>query len=164
MLTETVVINASPFILLSKCGLIELLPRLFPKILMPKSVSEEISRGSDIASERMRKFEKTWLDRVPVSIAKEVEFWNLGDGETEVLSLVLENKINHLALVDDRAARRCAETLGIKTLGTAGLLIVAKKRNLILRVKPDLEKLESAGLYFSRELRLAIYEQAGEIE
>jgi predicted nucleic acid-binding protein len=97
-------------------------------------------------------------------IEHEVEIWNLGDGETEVLSLALVNASNCLALVDDRAARRCADTLGIPTLGTAGLLVVAKSRNLIQAVKPELEKLESSGLYISDEINQAIYRQAGETE
>lgn len=90
--------------------------------------------------------------------------WNLGDGETEVLSLALAGESNYLALVDDRASRRCADTLGIPTLGTAGLMVVAKSRNLIQSVQSELEKLESAGLYISEEIKLAIYRQASEIE
>lgn len=117
MSIEKVVINASPFILLCKCGLIELLPQLFSEIGMPKSVSEEITRGGDIAAERIYEFEETWLRRYLVPHAKEVLAWNLGDGETEVLSVAFANKGTFVALVDDRAARKCADTLGIRTLG-----------------------------------------------
>lgn len=54
MSIENVVINASPFILLSKCGLIELLPRLFGQVFMPNSVAVEIARGNDAASILLR--------------------------------------------------------------------------------------------------------------
>jgi len=38
------------------------------------------------------------------------------------------------AIVDDFAARRCAQTFGIQTLDTGGLLVLAKRRGLITSV------------------------------
>jgi predicted nucleic acid-binding protein len=58
-----------------------------------------------------------------------VAAWNLGDGETSVLSYALENP-DCRAVVDDAEARRCARTLGIRTLGTGGVLVLAKQRGL----------------------------------
>ena len=84
MLIENAVINASPFILLCKSGLVELLPKLFNKIYMPEAVSEEIIRGDDIASERFFNYRKTWLVSCQNEIIEEVLVWNLGSGETEV--------------------------------------------------------------------------------
>src|SRR5262245_50235583 len=147
MSTRKAVIDASPFILLCKCDLIELLPKLFEEISMPKSVSLEIIQGRDMASERLYEFEETWLQRCLVPNKQEVLSWNLGEGETEVLSMAYANKEVLTALMDDRAARRCAETLGISTLGTGGLLILAKRNGLIQSVKSELERLETAGLY-----------------
>ncbi|MEH2173161.1 hypothetical protein [Nostoc sp.] len=40
------------------------------------------------------------------------------------------------AIVDDRAARRCGQALGINTIGTGGLLILAKRRGIIPRISP----------------------------
>ena len=99
MQIEKVVINASPFILLCKSGLINLLPQLFSEICMPEAVFDEIERGGDIASYQLYDYEKTWLNRYLIASAEEVLAWNLGDGETEVLSFAFVNK-NHTALVD----------------------------------------------------------------
>lgn len=164
MSTKKAVINASPFILLSKCGLIDLLAGLFDEIAMPLAVVDEISAGDDIASKNLRELQKSWLNLISVEIAKEVEIWNLGNGETEVLSFASARKSELVALLDDRAARRCADTLGIKTLGTAGLLVLAKQRNLISNAAVELRRLESAGLYLSDEVRAAILNQSGESE
>ena len=160
-MTERVVTNASPFILLSKAGLIDLLPALFNEILMPESVWEEIAQTIDIARENLFSFEKKWI-RSACPIVDEVRIWNLGDGETEVLSLTLLNKHSHTALIDDRAARRCADTLEIRTLGTGGILILAKNRDLISNVKVELDKLIRVGLYISGDVRSAILKQADE--
>lgn len=94
---------------------------------------------------------------------EDVLIWNLGEGETEVLSFAFANKTTHTALIDDRAARKCAETLGIKTLGTGGILILAKKRGLIENVLPELKKLQNAGLWISDEIVKVILKQAGEL-
>ncbi len=162
MLIEKVVINASPFILLCKAGLSELLPELFTEIYMPEMVSEEIIRGSDLASQKFLDYEKTWLKLRPVNIVEDVLVWNLGDGETAVLSLVFANKSEFTALIDDRAVRKCAETLNIKTLGTGGILILAKKRALIENVATELKKLQSVGLWLSKDVIEAILKQADE--
>jgi predicted nucleic acid-binding protein len=43
--TERVAVNASPLIILSKCGLIDLLPRLFAEVLVPAAVWDEVLAG-----------------------------------------------------------------------------------------------------------------------
>ncbi len=163
MRIEKVVINASPFILLSKSSLIELLPQLFTEICMPEAVAEEIISGGDIATDKFYEYEDKQITICLANIAEEVLIWNLGDGETEVLSFALSNKPNFTALIDDRAARKCANTLGIKTLGTGGILILAKERGLIEEVAPMLKKLQDAGLWISDEVVEIILKQANEL-
>lgn len=162
MPNEKYVINASPFILLCKSGLIDLLPQIFPDICMPEGVSIEIIEGNDSATQKLYDCEETWLNRYLVNIAEEVLVWNLGGGETEVLSMAFRDKENCTALIDDRAARKCAETLNIKTLGTGGILIMAKRQGVIANVSVELEKLRNAGLWISDEVAKVILEQAGE--
>ena len=163
MRIERVVINASPFILLCKSGLVELLPQLFSEICMPERVSMEIIEGSDIAEEKLYDYEETWIVRYLVNVVEEVLVWNLGDGETDVLSLAFRDKENCTALIDDRAARKCAETLNIKTLGTGWILILAKERGLIENVLPELKKVQDAGLWISDEIVEVILKQANEL-
>lgn len=162
MLIEKAVINASPFILLCKSDLCEILPELFAEIHMPEAVSNEIFQGNDTASQKLSDYRKNWLTVCQIKTVEDVIVWNLGDGETEVLSLAFENKAQFTALIDDRAARKCAETLNIKTLGTGGILILAKKRGLIENVANELIKLQSAGLWISNDVINAILKQANE--
>lgn len=161
MRVEKVVINASPFILLCKSGLADLLPELFSEIYMPERVCIEIIEGNDFATEKLYDYEEAWITRVLPQVAEEVLVWNLGNGETDVLSFAYGNE-NITALVDDRAARKCASTLNIKTLGTGGILLLAKKRGLIDSVGKALKKLQNAGLYISNEIVELLKKQAGE--
>jgi predicted nucleic acid-binding protein len=162
MPNENAVINASPFILLCKSGLAEMLPGLFAEIFMPEAVSDEIIRGDDAASQKLLDYRKNWLKICSVKTVEDVLVWNLGNGETEVLSFAFENKSKSTALIDDRAARKCAETLNLKTLGTGGILILAKNRGLIENVAVELKNLQSAGLWISNEIVNTILKQAGE--
>ena len=90
-----------------------------------------------------------------------VAAWNLGDGESSVLSYALENPACR-AVVDDAEARRCARTLGIRTLGTGGVLVLAKQRGLIVSVAEGLNRLRQAGLWLSDDVARLLLARAGE--
>jgi predicted nucleic acid-binding protein len=94
-------------------------------------------------------------------VAPEILIWNLGDGESDVLTFALANQ-GYRAVVDDKAARTCARSVGIDTLGTGGMLILAKRRGLIESVGIELHRLVQAGLWISAEMIDFLRKQAGE--
>lgn len=65
-------------------------------------------------------------------------------------------------MVDDAAARRCAQSLNITSIGTVGLIIFAKRRGLIAEVMPCVERLRDAGLWLSENLIEIVRRQVGE--
>lgn len=157
-----VIINSSPLIVLFKSQQAELLPQLFSNILVPEAVWNEITTGgqNDIASQLLPN--ASWAQPVEVGeIASVVATWDLGSGESEVLSLSLKIP-DCAAIVDDRAARRCAQALGIVTLGTGGVLVLAKRRGLISSVSSRIQSLRDAGLWLSDDLVNLLKQQAGE--
>jgi predicted nucleic acid-binding protein len=159
---EKVVANASPLIILFKGGLGGLLPELFTEIAVPNGACEEIIAGgpSDPAATALA--ETSWIHRLEINeVAPEVLIWNLGVGESEVLSFALADK-SCVAMVVDRAARNCARTLGIQTVGTGGALVLAKRRGLIPSVSIALQQLIDAGLWISDEIATLLRTQAGE--
>lgn len=95
------------------------------------------------------------------AIAPEVLAWGIDAGESELLSFAFKNP-GYRAMVDDAAARRCARTLGIPTLGTGGALVLAKQRGLIPSVSTALQALKNSGLWLSEELVNLLKLQAGE--
>jgi predicted nucleic acid-binding protein len=52
--------------------------------------------------------------------------------------------------------------LGITTIGTGGLLILAKKRGIIPNISPGIQALRDAGLWLSDSLVSLLKQQAGE--
>lgn len=90
-----------------------------------------------------------------------MEAWNLGAGETAVLSYALAHPPLR-AILDDADARRCARTLGVPILGTCGVLLLAKRRGLLPSLVTGLEKLRDARLWLSDDLIKLLKTQAEE--
>ena len=90
-----------------------------------------------------------------------IQAWDLGAGESEVLAYAFANP-EYVAVLDDTAARRCARSLNITSIGTVGLFILAKRRQIVAEVMPSIEKLREAGLWLSDELVEIVRQQAGE--
>jgi predicted nucleic acid-binding protein len=60
-----------------------------------------------------------------------------------------------LVILDDRPARRLAQSLGLTVIGTLGILLAAKQRQLIATVQPSLDALLQHDFRISQRL----YEQ-----
>lgn len=71
--------------------------------------------------------------------------------------------MGYIAILDDRAARRCATVMQIPTMGTGVILILAKQVGLIASIKPSLDALQKAGLYLSERLIQQLLKKAGEL-
>ncbi len=156
------VLNASPLIVLGKVGLLHLLSSLADEAVIPGGVCEEILAGrpGDPAREWLKGPGKAFVREVGPS-EPEVLKWDLGLGETEVLSFAYRNR-DFTAVIDDRAARRCAQALGIRVKGTLAILILARKEALLPEITPVLTKLEESGFFMSPVLRETVKRLAGE--
>lgn len=158
------VVNASPIILLAKVSLVSMLDLLCDDLVVPSGVVRELEQGpeDDPAREWLtravgnRKIEPTTLDTVVTS-------WDLGRGETEVISFAYQHP-GFEAVVDDRAARTCASALGVPVRGTLAVLLLAKKEGHLDRIGPALTQLTSAGLYLDESLSRTALKLAGEAE
>lgn len=161
MRIDAVVVNASPLIALFRSGQADLLPRLFNRVIVPEAVWKEVvvDERDDAAARGLGIH--VWPLREHVANSPRVEAWNLGAGETEVLSYALAHPPLR-AVVDDADARRCAKTLGIPLLGTGGILLLAKRRGLLPSLADGLNRLRNAGLWLSDDLIDLLKAQAGE--
>lgn len=155
---DGIILNSSPLIVLFKAELEFVLPGIFKRIIVPEAVWQEISVYEDKAFKGLSK--ATWLKREKISINNRIMVWNLGNGESQVLSLA-SKKPDHIACIDDLAARKCAESLSIRSIGTAGLLVLASRFKLIPSLSKAFLQVRKAGLYLSDGLveRLTIKEK-----
>jgi predicted nucleic acid-binding protein len=77
--------------------------------------------------------------------------WRLGIGESSTLALALGYPGTE-AIIDDRAGRKYAATLGIPLRGTLGIVLVAKQRGVVREVRSIVEDMMNAGLCLSRDV------------
>lgn len=83
-----------------------------------------------------------------LAVPARIQNWDLGPGESSVLAWC-SNNLGAEAILDDLAARRCAETFGIPVRGTLGLVLLAKQRGRFPAARPVLETMQRAGMYLS---------------
>ena len=86
----------------------------------------------------------------------------LGPGEREAIVLALD-VAPCILLLDDLPARRAAEALDIQVMGVIGLLLLAKRRNLLDLVQPRLDSLIVADFRISERLYRNALNDAGEL-
>jgi predicted nucleic acid-binding protein len=146
------VVNASPLIFLSKAGVIHFLQQAAPDIVVPEGVALEVGRRgrNDITARTLAN--NPWVATVEVPVIPPlIQSWDLGPGESAVLAYARTHP-GVVAIIDDGAGRRCAETLGVPLLGTLGLIMIAKKRGLIPTARPVIALLKQQGMFLSESI------------
>jgi predicted nucleic acid-binding protein len=161
MPVEKIVLNASPLILLCNAGLSSLLPALFREIVVPDAVWREIVNESHLDQAARMLPEMDYVIRKSVHSVPDVVRWDLGPGETDVLSFAMEYR-DYTPVLDDMLAKKCARSLGIPTMGTGTILLLAKEKELIDSVEQSLRKLQDAGLWISESVIQMLKHRAGE--
>ena len=149
---DKAIINASPLIFLSRSHHLDLLQAFASEVWVPEPVAMEIlQRGQqDITATAIEQTE--WLITKSIAgIPTIITEWRLGAGESSVLALANEHPGTE-AIIDDLAGRKCAASLSIPVRGTLGIVLIAKKRNLIPKARSVIEDMMTAGLYLSRKV------------
>lgn len=156
--------NASPVVFLHQAGLLDLLREPGARVLVPDVVLAELGglRPDDPAAVAVRGAD--WIEVVPPPpVPGSVARAGLDPGETAVLALALSPSADETEVVlDDRAARRCAEAHGLRVRGTLSFLLVAKADGRISAVRPVLEELHRGGMRLSPALIHHVLDLAGE--
>lgn len=134
--------NTSPIQYLHQTGLLNLLPAVYGRITIPQAVLLEINEGHRGGVMLPWTESLPWIDVKQVSHGAMLAMVSdLDPGEREVLALAIESPAS-LAILDDRLARRHAQILRIRFIGTLGILLLAKRRGYLPAVAPVLDELE----------------------
>jgi predicted nucleic acid-binding protein len=143
------IVNASPLILLSKVGFLDLLQVEADEVIVPDLVINEI-RAYGATDVTVRAIENaTWIQRVSAPrVPADIASWDLGDGESSVLALALGESGVEVVL-DDLPARRRAARLGLTVRGTLGIVVLARQNDVIPAARPVFEELRQCGMYLS---------------
>ncbi len=139
-----VVSNSSPLIALTQIGRLHLLQQLHPLVLIPPAVAREVEPTIPALP--------GWVVVQPLAHPRRPHTvsGSIGPGEQEVISLGLELRAERLIL-DEQPARRLATSLGLRVIGTVGLL-AAKDRGFLNNIRPELDRLLEVRFFMDPEL------------
>ncbi len=161
-MAERWVINASPLIVLARIGYEHLLLDIPDEICVPQAVVAEIEGGPQDDPARRVLSQDQFARVVVPPPSSEILGWDLGRGETEVLTFALANP-GWVAILDDAAARRCARSFAISTKGTLAVVLLAKQRGLISSAASVLRQLREGGFRLDdTTIQRALAETVGE--
>jgi len=155
------VFDASPLIVLGKASLLSTISPLAENWIIPESVVKEVSRKGDIELLLSKLSENSRVERQTVAIEPLVANWNLGNGESEVITLAVKNS-EYGVILDDLPARKCAKILNLPLIGSLCLVVKAKKEGLLEFAKPAFKKLVTSGLYLDMSLIKKVLSSIGE--
>ena len=162
MNSRTIVGDSSPLISLSLIGQLELLPKLYGKVLIPPAVWNEVTvQGAGLPGAQAVSDLK-WLEiHEPMPAILQSLAILVDRGEAEAIALALGNP-GSTVLLDDAQARRVAERFGVARIGTLGILRKARIAGMIGPIAPHVTTLRENGIYIRRELVEAVLRDLGE--
>jgi predicted nucleic acid-binding protein len=117
-----IVSDTTPLNYLVLIEAVDLLPRLYQRVLIPPAVRDELTRPR--APEAVRLWiaqPPSWLELVTSSFAPDPALSHLDDGETQAIALAMEYQAE-LLLLDERDATIAARERGLTVTGTLGVL------------------------------------------
>jgi len=123
---------------------LQLLPQLYEQVIVPEAVYRELGDIEPPVPGTIEVQTAPWLEVRQVinrdAVKRLQDEVRLDPGESEAIALSLELKAA-LLLIDERRGRAEADRLGIKITGLLGILIEAKRKHLIVAVKPLMDSL-----------------------
>jgi predicted nucleic acid-binding protein len=150
-MAERWALNASPLIVLARVGLEHLPLSLADQVVVPRPVAEEIQAGpaQDPARQTLEAGRFTIVD-VPPS-PSELLAWDLGRGETAVLSWTIAQK-GWTAILDDAEARKCARVFAVPIKGTLAVVLLAKQQEVIPSAAQAIQAMINVGFHLDDRL------------
>jgi predicted nucleic acid-binding protein len=161
----TVVANSGPLIAFAVIGQFDLLRQVYGGLRIPQAVYDEVvvqGAGQPGAAEVRG---ANWIQVEAVQDTRRVGQLQIQQGlhagECEAIVLATEQQAD-VVLLDDKDARTIAQQAGLKVVGSAGVLVAAKRGGLIPEVRPLLDAMIAQGVRIAPGVRLAALRLAGE--
>jgi predicted nucleic acid-binding protein len=161
-LARLIVADAGPLIAFGRIEKLALLPKVLGDVLVPDAVVAEClldaqKPGASAIREALRGGTLIQIDDPAPALSP---FPVLDAGESAAIRVAL--KLSIPVLIDEKAGRKIAISLGLSVVGTVGVLLSAKKYGHIEAVSPLLDAMRAHGYYISDTLTRAALTRAGE--
>ena len=149
-----IVSDSTTLIILFDLNRIELLSNLFPKIIIPSAVYDEISVKRVIELPAFISVQKAQDTDVLKSLK---QLLDLGESEAIALALELESKL----IIDEKKGRKIAMRQGLEIIGLLGIVYLNIKKGFISKeeAKGFLDEALNHGYRISQQLIDGMFER-----
>ncbi len=154
-----VVSDTGPIFSLVIIDKLDILNSLFEEVKIPNAVWEELTLDkTSLLYDKIYDFFESKIVRI--SGSNDLKFI-MDYGESEAIILYRELQAEFL-LIDDRKARKIAENMDVKCIGTIGILGIARRKGIIRELKPLFEIFLKSDRYYSLKILNLVLMQCGE--
>jgi predicted nucleic acid-binding protein len=149
-MSDALIVNASPLIFLGNAGRLDLLRATgAARIIVPRPVMDEVAATPHDDRAARSVSETAWIEvtahiETPSSIVE----WDLGRGESSVIAVALATP-GARPVIDDLLGRRCALALGLRVMGTLGIVVAAFRNGEIDDLRKIINELRGSGMWLS---------------
>jgi hypothetical protein len=159
-----IVSDATPLLHLARAGLLDLLPKLYTRLVVPPSVWEEVRGRGEPRPEAhvLEEASETWIEVRSLSARDRTKAETfrraapVGRGEADALALA--ETLRTAVLMDDRVAIDLARMRGVETRWTTSVVLEAHRRRVLDRTAAHraVEDLVGSGLWIRQDVLLRI--------
>ncbi|MDD2883327.1 MAG: DUF3368 domain-containing protein [Rhodoferax sp.] len=159
---KIVIADAGPLIAFARLGQLELLKQVFEQVLVTEEVLIECTCRSDYAEARpiLEAAQNQVIQRCTAPPSHFELALHVDIGEASAIAAAVEWGCG--VLMDDKAGRRMAKNFCVPCIGTVGVLVLAKQKNLLPSIKPLLDQLTSSAYFLGDHLIASALAAAGE--
>ena len=155
-----VVANTTPIISLAAIGQLDILAKLFGKVIIAEAVYQEIKAKPGYGYEQV---DCVFIEVQAIQgiLYKDFLLSQLDSGEAETIILAKELNADFV-IIDENLGYRFAENIGLTAIRTLSILLKAKEKGYIAQVKPLLDEMIAKGRWYSQAVYQAVLAKAGE--
>ena len=159
---KLVVADSSPLIVFARSELLPMLRQVVGEVIVPQTVYEECTGDMNKPGARIIADAHGLLTVHPDSraLALPTNMPMLDKGEIAAISLAIE--LSEPILMDERLGRQAAAAHGLAVIGSAGILLTAKRKGLIAAIHPVLLTWQGFGYFLSPALIATVLQRVGE--
>ncbi len=155
-----VISNTTPIISLASINRLDLLEKMFSKIVIPEAVYNEIKAKQHYGySEIDNAFIE--VQKITGYLYKDFLLKELDAGEAETIILAKEMNADFV-IIDESLGYKIANNVGLTAIRTLSILLKAKEKGYIFQLKPLLDQMINNGRWYSNNVYQAILMQANE--
>ena len=161
-----IVTDTGPLVIFARTGRLDIVLGVAERVVLTETVRQEstaivVKPGAAAIADAIKSGRLTVVADVEDCA---IEKTNLDAGEKSAIAYAMSQRAAGTALlIDERRGRSVAQSHGLKVIGSAGLLVVAKRRQLITSVKEVLDDWKKIGYWLDPALVETVLKTAGEI-